>query len=276
MMRKLKIILIGGVSLAVLLAALLLVFTHSSAGKAHSSSPTASTISSSPPPAQALTHSFLFDKPLHEEHKPSFSTQDDPDAAGTLFCFYYPNFMVKEIDAPNNIGAEMLSITQISNGDKQPECLQEKADNERVIESGDFEGAKGDFLFFDTDGEGNGDQFNVFSNTGEKLFEDLCVSMDKISVKLIPAVAQSDHKIKHVTGIELTYDRVYAAQCSFGENNHECWTKAMKETGLKEAFSPECSTADVLTFGVKVTLHSNTANAQTTLISKIRSCYAGE
>jgi hypothetical protein len=184
--------------------------------------------------------------------------------------------MVKEVDVSDNIGAEMLSVTQFSKGGNKPQCLKEKAGGEHVMESGDFEGARGDFLFFDTALEGDGEQFDVFTGTGEKIFEDLCVSMDGISAKLTPPMAQSTHGIEHDTGIELRYDRVYVAQCSFGDDHRNCWRNAMKETGLKEAFSPECSDASVITFGVRVVLHADPAKRQETIVSKIKSCYAGE
>jgi hypothetical protein len=236
----------------------------------------AQTISASPRPVQTGSSSLLFDRPLNVLHQPLSPAPDDPNRTGTLSCYYFPHFMVKEIDVSDNIGAEMLSVTQFSEGGNKPQCLEEKAGDEHVIESGSFEGARGDFLFFDTALEGDGEQFDVFTNTGEKILEDLCVSMDGISAKLIPPMAQSTPEIRNDTGIELRYDRVYVAQCSFGDDHHNCWTNAMKETGLKEAFSPECSTATVITFGVRVVLHTNPVSQQGTIVSKIKSCYAGE
>jgi hypothetical protein len=73
----------------------------------------------------------LFDKPTQVARVPLSHDPQDPQAKARVSCFYYPHFMVKEIDLGEQ-GAEQLSIVPLVATTK-PGCRRENAVDETVI-----------------------------------------------------------------------------------------------------------------------------------------------
>jgi hypothetical protein len=277
-----------GVMLMAMLCFVISVLIHTSASKRQNDSANESTAAAeqpeqshsaeraAKPPTQQWTFPLYFDKPLRVEHLHLPAAEDGSYQEGMRSCYYYPHFMVKEIDASDNIGSLYMSVTQIPMDGGEVECAQKQNSEEHVIKSGSFIGARANFPFFDTAYEGDGNEFDAYNDHGEKLFTDLCASFGKITARLIPSATRRVDAEHSSADIELSYDRVYLSQCSFGDNNHSCWTKAMNETGLTDTFSMDCATANVITYRVKIELSAKSIGAKAVPVSNVTSCYAGE
>jgi hypothetical protein len=168
----------------------------------------------------ALAGPALFDKPTQVARVPLSHDPQNPQAKARVSCFYYPRFMVKEIDLGEQ-GAEQLSIVPLSATTK-PGCRRENAADETVIAAGDwtgyFKGVKGDFVFCDADdGRNDGVGFAIFAAGGKKLFDDIAKSLHAIDV--IPA------------GIAVRYIRVLGASCSL-RADAGCWQQIKRDNGL--------------------------------------------
>jgi hypothetical protein len=180
----------------------------------------------------ALAAPALFDKPTQVARVPLSHDPQNPQAKARVSCFYYPHFMVKEIDLGEQ-GAEQLSIVPLVASTK-PGCRRENAVDETVIAAGDwtgyFKGVKGDFVFFDADdGWNDGVGFAIFAADGKKLFDDIAKSLHAIDVT--PA------------GIAVRYIRVFGASCSLRADAAGCWQQIKRDTGLAGASPPDCTAA---------------------------------
>ena len=96
----------------------------------------------------------LFDIPLHETHTTLPSYPDNPQSKPVLSCFYYPDFMVKQVDIGEQ-GAEEISILHRAKDRGEPQCLRANIKDEIVVDSrvwsGYFEGVKGNLVFLRAD-----------------------------------------------------------------------------------------------------------------------------
>ena len=185
-------------------------------------------------PRAVLAADGLFDAPIKLVRLPLPAEPSNPQAKAQLSCFYFPRFMVKEVDL-GELGAEQLSVIPVAQGAKRPVCKRENIDGEIVIPgdewSGYFWGVKGGYVFFSAeDGWNGGMGFAVFDMNGKKLFED---------------AAKTWHSIQAVgPGATLRYQRVYEAPCSLkGEDGAGCWQQIQKDTGLASASAPDCTDA---------------------------------
>jgi len=176
----------------------------------------------------------LFDTPAKTIHLPLPADPANPTDKAQLSCFYFPRFMVKEVDL-GEVGAEQLSIVPVATGAgaKKPVCKRENVDGEKVVSAEDwggyFWGAKGNYVFFSSeDGWNGGMGFAVFDLDAKKLFED---------------TAKTWHSIQVVEGgATLRYQRVYEAPCSIkGEDGEGCWSQIQKDTGLADTPAPDCT-----------------------------------
>jgi hypothetical protein len=92
-----------------------------------------------------------------------------------LSCFYYPTFMVKQLNDPGLKGAE-IAIAPVHG--HVPACRRSHGAGERLVGkwgwSGYFRGVKGQLLFLDAaDGTNEGMPFAIFDwKSGKKLFQD--------------------------------------------------------------------------------------------------------
>ena len=178
--------------------------------------------------------STLFDAPTKVVRLPLPRDPDNPGAKARVSCFYFPGFMVKEVDLGEK-GAESLSITSAVRRSGQVGCRRETGSGERVIAPGDwsgyFTGAKAGYVFFDADDGWNGGMgFAVFSATdGKKVLDDAAKSSFR-SIIATPA------------GLSLTYTRVFPAPCSLRDPGLDCWSRIKKDTGLT-GVAPNCVAA---------------------------------
>ncbi|HEY7406139.1 MAG TPA: hypothetical protein VIB39_21620 [Candidatus Angelobacter sp.] len=145
-------------------------------------------------------------------------------------CYYFPAFMVKEVNEGEK-GAAELAIVPISH--VVPKCNQAKYKSEMVINpdewSGYFKGVKNNFVFFDADdGVNGGIGFAVYeARTGKKLFSDSAAGP-------LSFVDRAD-KI-----VAIKYERVIEAECVIHRAPSECWQKIRKDLGLEAEGAPDC------------------------------------
>jgi len=182
-------------------------------------------------PAQSAAPPF--DKPLKTVRIPLPRDPDNPQARSRLSCFYFPQFMVKEIDL-GEVGADQLSIIPAPGGSSSLACRRENIPSEQVIAardwSGYFEGAKGGYAIFDAeDGWNGGVGFAVYdARTGKKLFDDAFKTrLRSLEVDL--------------SGLTMRYLRVFAAKCSLAADAAGCWGQIMQQTSLSAAAPPDCA-----------------------------------
>src|SRR5665213_2520858 len=151
-----------------------------------------------------------------------------------LSCFYYADFMVKELDNPGLKGSSWVTGTPVTN-ENLPACRLAHASAERFISNDGwiFEGVKGSLLFLGApDGDDNGGMpFRILdAKTGKKIFED--------------SAWWNDHlKFVHTTDetLSLRYLRVVGGDCSIPKDGTSCWSKFRKHYGLALATVPTCT-----------------------------------
>ena len=174
-----------------------------------------------------------FDTPLKVARVALPRDPEFPQANPKVSCFYFPRFMVKEIDM-GEVGANQLSILPTPSGSSKTTCRQANGPDERVVDakdwSGYFGGVKGDYVIFSGDDGWNGGMgFAVYrAATGKKLFDDAYKTRFQ-SLEASPS------------GLTLRYLRVYAAQCSLNADAAGCWRQVRQETGLAGAAPPDCA-----------------------------------
>jgi hypothetical protein len=150
-----------------------------------------------------------------------------------LSCFYYPDFMVKELNNPGLKGVRWVTITPVINKD-QPACRLAHASTERFMakEWWSFEGVKGSLMFLEAaDGDDNGGMpFRVLDmTTGKKIFEDSAWWNDHLKFDRAPDGS-----------ISLRYFRVVGGDCSIPKDGMSCWSKFSRHYGLLPATVPKC------------------------------------
>jgi hypothetical protein len=173
-----------------------------------------------------------FDQPLAKTVVPLPADPANPQAKPARSCFTYPGFMAKQVDL-GEVGAEEQTVTQFSRGAKPPAC-EARIKNEILIKptewSGYFDGAKGEFLFYDAgDGVNGGMPFAVFAKSGKKLFEDSRQGDSFGAVTLENGA------------LVLRYRRVWLAPCSLYADVKGCWKKITAATALAGTARPDCS-----------------------------------
>jgi hypothetical protein len=185
------------------------------------------------PAGTASAAPSLFDKPVKVVRIPLPADPENPQAKARVSCFYFPHFMVKEIDLGEK-GSEQLSLVPLGGAQDNAPCRRENSPSEKVLADWDgyFEGVKGDDVFFTADdGWNDGTGFAIFSGAdGTKLFED-------VTKKGFRAIAATP------SGVTLRYERVFGASCSLADDKAGCWEKIKQDTGLAGASPPDCIAA---------------------------------
>ena len=178
-----------------------------------------------------------FDKPIRKTFvnlgRSSYLIPNDPRRI-QLSCFYFADFMVKELNDPGLKGVRWVTITPVIDEDL-PACRLTRASTERVMakEWWSFEGVKGSLLFLEAaDGDGNGGMpFRVIDlKTEKRIFEDSAWWSGQIEF-----VPTSDGKMS------LRYLRVVGADCSIPKDGMSCWSKFRRRYGLALATIPKCA-----------------------------------
>jgi hypothetical protein len=184
-----------------------------------------------------------FDKPSFVKQTPLARDPLTPDQKHDLSCFYFPAFMVKQIDSGEK-GAEHLSIVPIADPHQSVACEDVDIRSEIDIDGSDwagwFKGVKGGYIFFDADDGWNGGMgFAIFNaQSGEKLFDDTAAAAKG------DAPSAEFHSLERVGNeIQMKYRRVYAAKCSLLADEAGCWKQIRQDTGLTAAAPPDCRAA---------------------------------
>lgn len=172
-----------------------------------------------------------FDKPLTKKIVNLVAAGPNPQKPHRkLTCYYYPGFMVKEVDLGEK-GAERLAI--VPAGKTTAPCIGARTRTEKVINpdewSGYFKGVKGNLVFFDADDGWNGGMgFAVYdAQTMKKIFEDVALR----------EVTFSDSSGANAT---IAYTRVVDGGCNLPKDQAACWDIIQKKLNLEAAAAPDC------------------------------------
>jgi hypothetical protein len=172
-----------------------------------------------------------FDKPLYQRAVELGPSQSTPGARARVTCYFFPMFMVKEVDLGEK-GANRLAIVPATKI-KSRTCSRLYDQDEKVIDSdewsGYFKGVKGSLVFFDADDGVNGGMgFAVYdAKSGKKIFSDIAAG----------PLAFPDRQDKAVS---ITYTRVVEGECVVPKDQAACWDKIKRKLGLENAPAPDC------------------------------------
>jgi hypothetical protein len=186
--------------------------------------------------SSSAAHAESFDKPLRKtvvDLGPSAYLMPGSKSHIQLYCAYYPDFMVKELDDPGLKGTLWVTIAPIVNG-HFPKCRRWHDSTERFFAKGwwGFIGVKGQLLFLQAaDGSSGGMPFRILDlNTGKKIFEDSARWDGHLEFAHTP-----DGKMT------LRYLRVVEGDCSIPKDGMSCWSKLKRRYGLAFATVPKCT-----------------------------------
>ena len=240
-----------------------------------------------------------YDKPIREVHNPLPPNPNNPQDKPNLSCFYYPQFMVKQVDL-GELGAEQISILPRTKELPNPACRRANAKNEMVIDpktwSGYFDGVKGSFVFLTADdGFNGGFGFAVVSSSdGQVLYIDAArdsKSKSPFSELTLLKNARGDGDAE----IILRYRRILAADCSLQSDPKACWDRIRRTTGLTDPLPPACgatydaqkmsepqsasdldSDPSVIAYNVEIVLTTDHTVLRAAPISKALECYPAD
>jgi hypothetical protein len=140
-------------------------------------------------------------------------------------CVYYPHFLVKQYPEIDAMDAE-ASITPLPDG-KIVECTENKQPEE-VSVSGNFLGARGNFVFIEEEST-KIDPLDIYDGiTGKELFaEKSFLTLNNVELS--------------ASGLTIDYRRAYLADCPMLKDvGSRCWLKIKKETDLSDDQKPDC------------------------------------
>jgi hypothetical protein len=187
--------------------------------------------------ALAIASAESFDKPIRKTvvnlgRSPYLMPNNS--ARIQLSCFYYPNFMVKELNNPGLKGVRWVTVTPVIK-DEVPVCRLGHGLRERFMAKAwwSFEGAKQSLLFLRAaDGDGNGGMpFRVMDlKTGKKIFEDSSWWNDQLEFVPVPNGK-----------VAIRYLRVVGGDCSIAKDGMSCWSKFRSHYGLAIETVPKCT-----------------------------------
>lgn len=156
-----------------------------------------------------------------------------------LHCFYYPKFLIKELDDPGLKGAVWVTISPIREV-IAPACRQSHDADERFLDRGTwlFMGVKGSFLFMEPpDGENGAMYFRIIDpTTRRKIFEDTVVVWE--------AGREIDPFRFAGTGdgrMAIEYRRSVQSTCSIPKDGLSCWNKIRAQLGIQTSAVPKCT-----------------------------------
>lgn len=190
-----------------------------------------------------------FDKPARQTQVPLPANPDVPGAKPMLTCWYYPHFMVKQVDRGEK-GAEQLVLATIATDRSAPPCREKTARNEFTIQdwSGYFWGVKGNYIFFQADdGVDGGTGFAVFNaSSGRKLYTGSVSDEQFRTLRLLTLTSAhgTDSRISPLPDpLLMRYRSNYRAPCSLRSDLSACWSLVRQTLGLTQATPPDCNKA---------------------------------
>lgn len=186
------------------------------------------------PTSGAMPPTESFDKPIRKTVVTLGRSSLMPNDQIQLSCFYYPDFMVKQLNDPGVKGSQWVAITPVNAGDS-PACQLAHTSVEQFMTKDGwyFEGVKGAFLFLeDSEGDENaGMPFRILDmKTGQKVFEDSAGGSSHL------AFTQASNG-----NMSLKYLRRVGGDCSIPKDGVSCWDKFRRHYGLTLARVPKCS-----------------------------------
>lgn len=164
-----------------------------------------------------------------------------------LYCFFYPDFVIKEYSNEGEKGAEWVAIVPIHGGTTSA-CVRTHASDERIFKwpewSGYFKGVKGNLVFLnDADGTDGGIPFTIYDfKTGSKIFRDSAYDSEMWTKK--PPNSPFNHlrfSGAQAGGLTTTYLRVVETDCDLHSEKTSCWEQVKKKLDLKGARMPVCT-----------------------------------
>lgn len=192
-----------------------------------------------------------FDVPLKKKVVDFGLSENNPPGGQNLrvklYCFFYPNFVIKEYDNEGEKGAEWVAIVPIQKG-TVPDCARTQASGERTFKwpewSGYFKGVKGNLVFLnDRDGTDGGMPFTIYDfRTGSKIFRDSAYDAGMRAKK--PANSPFNNiRFRDPQGgdFTMTYLRVVEADCDLHTEKAACWEQVRKKLELKNTRMPVCT-----------------------------------
>jgi hypothetical protein len=202
-------------------------------------------------------HAEGFDKPIRKTMLDLGSSPDQPDFPRLhihLSCYYYPTFMVKELDDDGNKGALRISVLRIEAA-KAPRCTRSLRPSEKALPEypGYFWGVKDRLIFvINDDGEGEGRYFVIYDAiTLNKTFR------DALRFNTEPNFSRASDGLS-----SMRYQRILFAECSLLKNGADCWRSVVQKTGLRTVPAPKCKGYDndvadpsLIAFPVEVDLY---------------------
>jgi len=199
-------------------------------------------------PAWAGTPTF-FDKATRETRVPLPDNPDVPGAKPMLTCWYYPHFMVKQVDHGEK-GAEQLVIAPIAIGRTAPPCVEKSGKDEQSIQdwNGYFWGVKGNYVLFQAaDGINGGTGFAVFNaDNGQRLHTGNMSDEQFLALqRLTPAnMHGTDPRISLPPyPLLMRYRSNFQSPCSLRSAPTVCWNLVRQTLGLTQATPPDCNKA---------------------------------
>lgn len=178
-----------------------------------------------------IAHAGSFDEPVLKKTIDLGPARYSPDARAKVTCYFFHNFMVKEIDLGEK-GAERLAIVPGAKN-KMHTCSRMRDEGEKTINPDDwtgyFKGVKGNLVFFDADDGVNGGMgFAVFdAKTGKKLWDDVALGDLEID-------GNADKEVF------LRYTRVVDGGCIMPKEHSACWEKIKSKFSLGDVATPDC------------------------------------
>jgi hypothetical protein len=181
-----------------------------------------------------LAFAGSFDKPRSKKLVNLGPSESNPKShgkksRGKVTCYYYPGFMVKEVDLGEK-GAERLAI--VPAGKTATPCTRARSKREKVVNpdewSGYFKGVKGNLVFLDADDGWNGGMgFAAYdAKTMKKIHEDVALGELTFSDDSGPNVG-------------IAYTRVVDGGCNLLKQA-ACWSSIQKKFSLEAGAVPDC------------------------------------
>ena len=187
-------------------------------------------------PFRAVAHAESFDRPLQQkvvDLGQSPELRAGVDSHIRLECFYYPTFVIRQMNDPGIKGTLWVTIAPVLK-EHLSACRRSHDPTERFRfkDGWFFAGAKGSLLFFEaSDGNDGGTPFRILDwKTGKKVFEDSVALPD----------LRFDFTYAPDSRISLRYKRVVRGDCSIPKDGMSCWSKFSKQLGLPLATKPKC------------------------------------